>query len=95
MIKNIILIIFSFLQISCEISDKIVSKDAIILNSFNRNPEPLYVLDGLVVRSIDTLIPSLIAEIYVLKAQKAIDKYGYKGEHGVIEVVTKKEIYKR
>ena len=40
---------------------------------------------------IDTLSPSSIAEINVLKDQKAIEKYGQKGKQGVIEIITKKE----
>lgn len=93
--KRVFLILFfsfiSILQISCEKTDKSINKEALVLNSFNKNPAPLYVLDGAVVNRIDTLSPSSIAEINVLKDQKAIEKYGQKGKQGVIEIITKKE----
>ncbi|CAI8309542.1 MAG: Uncharacterised protein [Formosa sp. Hel3_A1_48] len=93
--KRVFLILFfsfiSILQISCEKTDKSINKEALVLNSFNKNPAPLYVLDGVVVNRIDTLSPSSIAEINVLKDQKAIEKYGQKGKQGVIEIITKKE----
>ena len=54
--------------------NKITVEDAEVLNSFNSNPKPLYVLDGVIVSSIDTLKPSSIAEIFVVKGQKAINK---------------------
>lgn len=93
--KRVFLILFfsfiSILQISCEKTDKSINKEALVLNSFNKNPAPLYVLDGVVVNRIDTLSPSSIAEINVLKDQKAIEKYGQKGKQGVIEIIIKKE----
>jgi len=93
--KRVFLILFfsfvSILQISCEKTDKSINKEALVLNSFNKNPAPLYVLDGVVVNRIDTLSPSSIAEINVLRDQKAIEKYGQKGKQGVIEIITKKE----
>lgn len=93
--KRVFLILFfsfiSILQISCEKTDKSINKEALVLNSFNKTPAPLYVLDGVVVNRIDTLSPSSIAEINVLKDQKAIEKYGQKGKQGVIEIITKKE----
>ena len=75
--------------VSCSTSDKAVAKDSIYLNSFDRNPAPLYVLDGVIITSLDSLKPSSIAEVRVIKAKKAIDKYGQKGENGVVEIITK------
>ena len=49
----------------------------------------MYVLDGVITSSLDTVTPLSIAEIYVLKAEKATDKYGQKGKHGVVDVITK------
>lgn len=86
----LILPIFSLMLMSCVGADKTAANDNLVLNSFDVNPVPLYVVDGVVVSSIDSLSPSSIAEMYVLKEQKAIDKYGHKGEHGVIEIITKK-----
>ena len=54
-------------------------------------PAPLYVLDGVVVSTIDTISPASIASISVIKDEKAIAKYGQKGKHGVIEITTKDE----
>ena len=75
--------------VSCSTSDKVVAKDSTYLNSFNRYPAPLYVLDGVIITSLDSLKPSSIAEVRVIKAKKAIDKYGQKGENGVVEMITK------
>ena len=71
-------------------SDEAVLQDSITLNSFNRNPAPLYILDGVITSTLDSVTPSSIAEIYVLKGEKATDKYGQKGKHGVVEVIIKK-----
>lgn len=76
-------------------SDDAVMQDSITLNSFNRNPVPLYILDGVIISTLDSVNPSSIAEIYVLKGEKATDKYGQKGKHGVVEVITKKATTKR
>ena len=54
-------------------------------------PAPLYVLDGVVVSTIDSVLPASIASINVIKDEKAIAKYGQKGIHGVIEIITKDE----
>jgi hypothetical protein len=84
------LILLSALFIFACSSNETVLEGTITLNSFNRNPAALYVLDGVIISSLDTVAPSSIAEIYVLKGEKATDKYGQKGKHGVIEVITKK-----
>ena len=44
----------------------------------------------MIISNLDSVPPSSIAKIYVLKGEKAIDKYGQKGNHGVIEVISKK-----
>ena len=75
--------------VSCSTSDKAVAKDSIYLNSFDRNPAPLYVLDGVIIASLDSLRPSSIAQVRIIKEKKAIDKYGQKGENGVVEIITK------
>ena len=54
-------------------------------------PAPLYVLDGVVVSTIDTISPASIASVNEMKDKKAIAKYGQKGKHGVIEIATKDE----
>ena len=50
---------------------------------------PLYVVDGTIVQTIDSILPDDIASIYVLKGEKAIQAYGRKGKHGVIEITLK------
>ena len=84
-----LLIIFALIFFACGGNDTIL-KDALNLNSFNKNPTPLYVLDGVIISNLDSVAPSSIAKIYVLKGEKATDKYGQKGNHGVIEVISKK-----
>ena len=54
-------------------------------------PNPLYVLDGVVVNTLNTLSSALIASVNVIKYEKAIAKYEQKGKHGVIKILTKRE----
>lgn len=89
-----LLFLSALLIFACS-SDESVLQDNITLNSFNRNPVPLYILDGVIISTLDSVNPSSIAEIYVLKGEKATDKYGQKGKHGVVEVITKKATTKR
>ena len=84
-----LLLLSALFIFGCSINDTVL-QDTITINSFNRNPAPLLVLDGVIISSLDTIAPSSIAEIYVLKGEKATDKYGQKGKHGVIEVISKK-----
>ena len=58
--------------VSCSTSDKAVAKDSIYLNSFNRNTAPLYFLDGVIITSLDSLKPSSIAEVRVIKAKRQL-----------------------
>ena len=88
------LLLLSALFILACSSNEAVLQDNITLNSFNRNPAPLYILDGVITSTLDSVNPSSIAEIYVLKGEKATDKYGQKGKHGVVEVITKKTTIK-
>ena len=84
-----LLLLSALLIFACSGNETIL-KDSITLNSFNGNPAPLYVLDGVIISNLDSVAPSSIAEIYVLKGEKATDKYGQKGNYGVIEVISKK-----
>ena len=84
-----LLLLSALFIFGCSSNDTVL-QDTITINSFNRNPAPLLVLDGVIISSLDTIAPSSIAEIYVLKGEKATDKYGQKGKHGVIEVISKK-----
>ncbi len=54
-------------------------------------PRPLFIIDGVEMPDFDanTLDPSTISSISVLKDMKSIELYGKKGEHGVILVTTK------
>ena len=88
-----LLLLSALLIFSCSSNEEVL-QDSITLNSFNRNPAPLYILDGVITSTLDSVNPSSIAEIYVLKGEKATDKYGQKGKHGVVEVITKKATIK-
>lgn len=57
-----------------------------------KHKKPLYVLDGKVVdaQTVEDLNPDDIATINVSKGDKATEKYGDKGNDGVVEVITKK-----
>jgi TonB-dependent SusC/RagA subfamily outer membrane receptor len=53
--------------------------------------EPLYILDGKEVKSIENIAPETIESINVLKDESAKAAYGEKGKNGVILITTKKE----
>ena len=84
-----LLLLCALIFFACSGNETIL-KDTKTLNSLNGNPSPLYVLDGVIISNLDSVAPSSIAEIYVLKGEKATDKYGQKGNYGVIEVISKK-----
>lgn len=58
----------------------------------NDQNRPLYIIDGKETNkeSMDEVAPQNIKAINVLKGESAIEKYGKKGENGVIEVTLKK-----
>ncbi|MCM1332403.1 MAG: TonB-dependent receptor [Bacteroides sp.] len=58
-------------------------------SSINKSTTPLYVVDGLVVSSIDYLNPSDIERIDVLKDASSTAIYGSRASNGVIVVTTK------
>ncbi len=55
--------------------------------------QPLFVIDGEIQSrkrdATSDLDPDEIAEIHVLKGEKAFEKYGEKGDNGVVEIITK------
>ena len=52
-------------------------------SSINSSTEPLFVVDGMVVGSIDNITPSMVESISVLKGA-ATSIYGSRGANGVI-----------
>ena len=58
--------------------------------SSNRNNEPLYVIDGVKSGGIESLDPSEIASVEVLKDAGAASIYGSEGGNGVVLITTKK-----
>lgn len=68
-------------------------KIKVFASSSNDGKNPLYIVDGKEVKEdvFSDLEPDQIESINVLKGKSAENKYGKKGENGVIEVVTKKE----
>jgi iron complex outermembrane receptor protein len=59
------------------------------LSTFGANSEPLVVIDGTIGGSIDSVDPSDIASINVLKDASAAAIYGTRGSSGVIIITTK------
>jgi len=57
-------------------------------NSLNISTEPLFIVDGIMVREIDDIAPETVKSIEVLKRQDA-SAYGIRGSNGVI-VITRK-----
>lgn len=64
--------------------------NALTLRLDDPSKAPLYVLDGKVVSSIESISPDGIAAIEVLKDQSAVAIYGERARNGVIMVSTKK-----
>jgi TonB-dependent SusC/RagA subfamily outer membrane receptor len=60
------------------------------VNSLNYNAEPLFVVDGLNVSSIDYIMPINVKKISVLKGADAA-VYGLLGSNGVIKITTKEQ----
>ncbi|RKD92834.1 carboxypeptidase-like regulatory domain-containing protein [Mangrovibacterium diazotrophicum] len=58
-------------------------------------PNPLYIVDGKKVDSINEIDPETIESISVLKAQSGIELYGQEAQDGVIDIKLKKEQKKR
>ena len=75
------------------IAGVIVQQDNTIIirgiNSIRNNSEPLFVVDGNVVFSIDYIVPSEVQSITVLKDAEA-SIYGSRGSSGVIVIKLKK-----
>lgn len=59
------------------------------VNSFTMSSEPLFVLDGVVVNSIDDIVPQEVKSIEILKGSSAAI-YGSRGANGVILITRKK-----
>jgi bla regulator protein BlaR1 len=82
----------SIVNHSNELSDtskRVKLKD---LKSKNGQNQPLYILDGKTITAEEfaALDVNLIESVHVLKDASAIEKYGDKGKHGVIEITLKK-----
>jgi len=58
----------------------------------NDTDKSLMILDGkeITQKELLALEPNTIKHIYVLKGQKAIEKYGKKASNGVVEITSKK-----
>lgn len=69
------------------------SKIIEIHENHNDDKKPLIIIDGKEVanKSIEDIDANNIFSINVIKGEKAREKYGNKGENGVIEITTKKE----
>nr|WP_262481145.1 M56 family metallopeptidase [Algibacter pectinivorans] len=69
-----------------------IRKTASNANDTASNSDPLVYLDGKEVpnNTIKSINPETIEAVNVLKNEKAFEKYGDKGKHGVIEITTKK-----
>ena len=59
------------------------------VNSFISSQDPLFVVDGNIVSSIDFILPVDVDKISVLKGSEA-SMYGTRGANGVLVIKTKK-----
>ena len=60
------------------------------INSIKNNAEPLFIVDGNVVSSIDFIVPNEVKSITVLKDAEA-SIYGSRGASGVLVIKLKNE----
>lgn len=56
----------------------------------NQSIEPIYILDGKEINSLDGVSPDAIESISVLKNESSVALYGEKGKNGVIIITSKK-----
>jgi len=70
--------------------------DSIIFKEKQQHSKPLIVINGLKMNqadsdsiSMDTIDPSIISSVEVLKGDQAIEKYGTDGERGVVMIETR------
>jgi bla regulator protein blaR1 len=61
----------------------------VILNSEFGKEGPLYIVDGVEVKSVENLKPDEIEKIDVLKGESGFNHYGEKGKNGVVLIYTK------
>ncbi|WP_316789798.1 M56 family metallopeptidase [Pedobacter frigoris] len=59
------------------------------LKTINSTTQPLYILDGVEVASVNVISPNDIESITVLKNESATTNYGERGKNGVILIVSK------
>lgn len=78
------------LPIAFKVGDE---KEVSTSNNLNSEKKPLYILEGLEIskEEMRKINPSTILKINVLKDESAIEKYGEKGNNGVVEITLKKE----
>lgn len=60
------------------------------IGSINQNPNPIYVIDGVITGSLNNVAPSDIETIQVLKDASAAAIYGADGANGVVIITTKR-----
>ncbi len=60
------------------------------IGSINRDPDPLYVVDGVVGADINTVAPKDIESLQVLKDASSTAIYGADGANGVVIITTKR-----
>lgn len=60
------------------------------IGSINTNPNPIYVIDGIITNSLNSVNPTDIESIQVLKDASAAAIYGADGANGVIIITTKR-----
>jgi TonB-dependent SusC/RagA subfamily outer membrane receptor len=91
--KNTVIYRSIYDMIRGRIAGVIVQPDNTIIirgiSSIKNNAEPLFVVDGNVVSSIDYIVPNEVKSIAVLKDAEA-SIYGSRGSNGVLVITTKK-----
>jgi hypothetical protein len=81
--------------LNSESSPKVYGKKAkdgeLIMNSEFGKEGPLYIIDGVEVKSVENLKPDDIEKIDVLKGESGLNHYGEKGKNGAVLITTKNQ----
>lgn len=88
--KKIVLGIVLLLMVQLTVN----AQEVVVINKNNKDTtQPLIVIDGVITpqAKMNDISPNEIRSMSVLKGTNATNKYGAKGENGVIEVITKQK----
>ena len=85
-----LLLLSALLIFACS-SNEAVLQDSITLNSFNRNPAPLYILDGVITSTLDSVTPRQLQKYMFLKEKRQMTNMVKKANTELLKLLLKKQ----